>query len=289
MDPMESTTRTFHFSPSYRISPAFIPAGDLTNNTGNRKGVDDNPVLKDHQEKLADLTENVAGEIRNPLRGIPREQLLDDVTNYHHGQALREEILPLLKMGALVAQNPAQFEQLADLDEEEKHVLREEVTHRWKHPWALYYTIILSSVAAAIQGWDQVCSPCATLCFFTPKLTTSLDRLQWCQLDLPRGAGHSRYRGFILRPRRKRGRMFQEQLDHWLCQCDAVHNHLHLVRPRSLRTVHLLMYRSACWISDPLNDLLGRRGVIFIAAIFSLLAPFGMAVSQTWGQLAACR
>ena len=46
---------------------------------------------------------------------------------------------------------------------------------------------------------------------------------------------------------------------------------------------------SACWISDPLNDLLGRRGVIFIAAIFSLLAPFGMGVSQTWGQLAACR
>lgn len=34
---------------------------------------------------------------------------------------------------------------------------------------------------------------------------------------------------------------------------------------------------------------MGRRGVIFVAAIFSLLAPFGMAVSQTWGQLAACR
>ena len=47
--------------------------------------------------------------------------------------------------------------------------------------------------------------------------------------------------------------------------------------------------RSAGWISDPLNELLGRRGVIFIAAIFSLIAPFGMAVSQTWGQLAASR
>lgn len=46
---------------------------------------------------------------------------------------------------------------------------------------------------------------------------------------------------------------------------------------------------SAGWISDPLNDLLGRRGVIFVAAIFSLIAPFGMAGSQTWGQLAACR
>jgi len=34
---------------------------------------------------------------------------------------------------------------------------------------------------------------------------------------------------------------------------------------------------------------MGRRGVIFVAAIFSLLAPFGMAVSQTWQQLLVCR
>lgn len=51
----------------------------------------------------------------------------------------------------------------------------------------------------------------------------------------------------------------------------------------------LLTYSSAGWISDPLNDWIGRRGTIFLGAIFSLLAPFGMALSQTWGQLAACR
>jgi MFS family permease len=45
----------------------------------------------------------------------------------------------------------------------------------------------------------------------------------------------------------------------------------------------------ACWISDPLNDFLARRGTIFIGAIFSLLAPFGMALSQTWPQLVVCR
>lgn len=46
---------------------------------------------------------------------------------------------------------------------------------------------------------------------------------------------------------------------------------------------------SAGWISDPLNDILGRRGVIFLAAIFSVLSPFGMALSQTWVQLLVCR
>jgi MFS family permease len=47
--------------------------------------------------------------------------------------------------------------------------------------------------------------------------------------------------------------------------------------------------RSAGWISDPLNALLGRRGTIFIGAIFSLIAPIGSGFTRTWGQLVAAR
>jgi MFS family permease len=43
------------------------------------------------------------------------------------------------------------------------------------------------------------------------------------------------------------------------------------------------------WLSDPINELLGRRGTIFIAAVFSLIAPIGSGLTQTWGQLVACR
>ena len=46
---------------------------------------------------------------------------------------------------------------------------------------------------------------------------------------------------------------------------------------------------SAGWISDPLNNVLGRRGTIFLAAIFSLLSPIGSACTQHWGQLVATR
>lgn len=35
-------------------------------------------------------------------------------------------------------------------------------------------------------------------------------------------------------------------------------------------------YHSAGWISDPLNEWLGRRGVIFIGAIFSLVSVSGL-------------
>lgn len=48
-------------------------------------------------------------------------------------------------------------------------------------------------------------------------------------------------------------------------------------------------YRRIAWIADPLNHWLGRRGVIFLAAIFSLVAPFGSALVQTWPQMIVCR
>lgn len=45
----------------------------------------------------------------------------------------------------------------------------------------------------------------------------------------------------------------------------------------------------SCWLSDPVNHYLGRRGAIFIGAIFSLLAPIGQALAQSWPQILVCR
>jgi hypothetical protein len=61
-----------------------------------------------------------------------------------------------LRKGALAAQSPDAIDQIFELDETDRQLLREEVSHRWKHPKVLYFTIILNSIAAAIQGWDQV-------------------------------------------------------------------------------------------------------------------------------------
>src|SRR4051812_26434954 len=44
-----------------------------------------------------------------------------------------------------------------------------------------------------------------------------------------------------------------------------------------------------CWLSDPLNNLFGRRGCILFVAIFSFTSSFGAAVTQTWWQLLLCR
>ena len=65
------------------------------------------------------------------------------------------DLTPLLRKGALVAQDPPAFEQIEDLEDVERDALRNEVLHKWRQPKALYFTVILCSIGAAVQGWDQ--------------------------------------------------------------------------------------------------------------------------------------
>lgn len=44
-----------------------------------------------------------------------------------------------------------------------------------------------------------------------------------------------------------------------------------------------------CWLSDPLNFYLGRRGAIFVAAHFCFWPVIGSACTQNWQQLLICR
>jgi hypothetical protein len=87
---------------------------------------------------------------------------MQDVENYAKEYNLHD-ILPMLKKGALAAQSPHMIDSIPELDEAEKEAFRREQTNRWSHPKILYFTIILNSIAAAIQGWDQTGSNGANL------------------------------------------------------------------------------------------------------------------------------
>lgn len=80
-------------------------------------------------------------------------------------------------------------------------------------------------------------------------------------------------------------------MDRRLHKLLSIHRHCRFVSSTIVKSVESLLtsVSSAAWISDPLNDILARRGTIFFAAIFSLLAPIGSGCSQKWGQLVACR
>ncbi|KAH8678378.1 MFS transporter [Xylariales sp. PMI_506] len=185
----------------------------------------------------------------NCLTGISREQLAIDVENFAADHDLRG-ILPLLQRAAVVAQNPEQFEEIAELDEVERQHLREEKTHKWRHPWALYYTIILNSIAAAVQGWDVTGSNGANLSF--PQA-----------FGIDSSGDECTAAGTCVR-------------NAWL---------IGIINAFPFLTISLF----AGWLSDPINNLVGRKGTIFIGAIFSLVAPIASALTQNWAQLIGTR
>ncbi|KAI6898421.1 MFS transporter [Hortaea werneckii] len=191
-----------------------------------------------------DLNKNVDAKVSNPLAGITYEELMHDVEMFAQEKGL-EDKTDLIKRGALVAQDPANFENIGLLEEEEKAALRWESEHKWSHPLALYFTIIVCSIGAAVQGWDQTGSNGANLSF---------------PVEFGIGNGEAP----VGTPNRIR--------DSWL---------VGLVNAGPYIGSAFL----GCWLSDPCNFYFGRRGTIFISAIFCLLTPIGGAVSQTWEQL----
>lgn len=78
--------------------------------------------------------------------GVPRDVLMQDVEEFA-AQADLNDMLPMLRKGALVAQSPHNIDHIDELDESERANLHDEVAHRWRHPKILYYTIILNSIA----------------------------------------------------------------------------------------------------------------------------------------------
>lgn len=73
--------------------------------------------------------------IQNPLHGIPKEKLLSQVEDFANEKGM-EDITLLLQKGALIAQNPSQFETIPELDEGDKEIIRQEVTRE------LYETLL---------------------------------------------------------------------------------------------------------------------------------------------------
>lgn len=52
-------------------------------------------------------------------------------------------------------EKPHAWVTIEELDENDKEHLHREASHRWRHPRMLYFLIVLSSIGAAVQGWDQ--------------------------------------------------------------------------------------------------------------------------------------
>ena len=80
---------------------------------------------------------------------LSKEELLNGVEDFAREENL-EYILPVLKKGALVAQN-TDFESIQELEQEDLDILHHEKAYKWDPTKGLYLTIIMCSVGAAVQ------------------------------------------------------------------------------------------------------------------------------------------
>ncbi|KAK5047200.1 hypothetical protein LTR84_006722 [Exophiala bonariae] len=110
------------------------------------------------------LENSTAAKIKNPLAHLSNEEVIRNVEDFAKNNDFND-MAPLLVKGALVAKDPPAFESVPGLTEDEKEAIRNEVLHKWRQPRSLYFTIILCSIGAAVQGWDQTGSNGANLSF----------------------------------------------------------------------------------------------------------------------------
>ncbi|KAJ3529202.1 hypothetical protein NMY22_g9097 [Coprinellus aureogranulatus] len=118
----------------------------------------------DATERPVDLAHNVQAKIQNPLHGIPRETLVKQAQDFASSNGFDDKV-DLFTKGALLAQNPGDYESIPGMTEDEKNHIRRETTNKWSQPRDLYLTVIICSLAAAVQGWDQTGSNGANLSF----------------------------------------------------------------------------------------------------------------------------
>ncbi|KIV87955.1 hypothetical protein PV10_09233 [Exophiala mesophila] len=197
-----------------------------------------------------DLQDSATAKIKNPLAHLSNEQVIKDVEEFAKENGF-QDLTGLLVRGALVAKDPPAFESVPDLTEPEKEAIRNEVLHKWRQPKSLYFTIILCSIGAAVQGWDQTGSNGANLSFpdaLGIPVSSTVDGQ-----PNPEAARNQWYQGLIN------------------------------------AGPYIASAFLGCWCSDPLNKYFGRRGTIFVSAVFCFLAPIGSAVAQTWEQLLVTR
>ncbi|TNY21256.1 sugar transporter-domain-containing protein [Rhodotorula diobovata] len=92
--------------------------------------------------------------LSNPLAGKTDDQLERDVDEWVERTGL-EDIRELVFKAALIARDRDNFEQLPQLTEEDKAIMRMEKEHPYRQTKTLYSTVFLCSMAAVVQGMDE--------------------------------------------------------------------------------------------------------------------------------------
>jgi len=96
---------------------------------------------------------NVNAKLANPLAGYSHPELEEMGAEYATKYQLGDQSdIRAFRMGAVLAQDPAKYDECRGLAEEELQILRKEFESRWSQPRLMYLVIVLCSTCAAVQG-----------------------------------------------------------------------------------------------------------------------------------------
>ncbi|KAE8393434.1 hypothetical protein BDV23DRAFT_191638 [Aspergillus alliaceus] len=208
------------------------------------EGVDDVSPTIEHSEEprrssIYDIEGRPANKLstvfKNPLEGIPRQQLLEDVDKFCVQYGL-EEHKELFRKGALISQNPQDVHNMPELTEAEREAIQREKTHKWSQPWQLYFMASMCSLAAAVQGMDETVNNGAQA-IYLKELNITSEYITGLVVGAPYLA------------------------------CAVI----------------------GCWLTEPMNRYLARRGTIFVSCFIAAVASVWEGVCNSWVNLFIAR
>ncbi|KAK4252026.1 hypothetical protein C7999DRAFT_10387 [Corynascus novoguineensis] len=98
----------------------------------------------------------VSKKLANPLAGLSAEQLGAMGEDYARLAGLTsDEDMRAFRLGAIIAGDHTQYDQIPELTDREREVLERETTHKWSNPSMLYWVVAICSLCAAVQGMDE--------------------------------------------------------------------------------------------------------------------------------------
>lgn len=190
--------------------------------------------------------DNLSAVFENPLKQRTKEELLKDVAEFCRIHDLNDHLDDFRK-GALAAQNPESFQSLSELTAEDKNMIEREQTHRWSHPFMLYWLCCMCSMAAAVQGMDET-------------VNNGAQALYLADLDIA-GPNVTRFSPSM-----------QDNITGLV-----------------VGAPYLCCAILGCWLTEPLNKVLGRRGTIFISCFIAAVASIWEGVANSWVNLFIAR
>lgn len=88
----------------------------------------------------------VSKKLANPLAGLSAEQLGAMGEDYARLAGLTsDEDMRAFRLGAIIAGDHTQYDQIPELTDREREVLERETTHKWSNPSMLYWVVASKS------------------------------------------------------------------------------------------------------------------------------------------------